>query len=75
MEAEFVTHPFMSVIEALLFAMRLQQQCDFVIISAVYNVYIGDGMIIVLSVSTLLFVLSGIYPFSTVNPGCFIRMN
>ena len=55
LEAEFVTHPFMSVIEALLFAMRLQQQCDFVIISAVYNVYIGDGMIIVLSVSTLLF--------------------
>jgi hypothetical protein len=43
---------FMSVCEALLFAMCLQQQYDFLVISAVYTL---DGMIIVLCVSTLLF--------------------
>jgi hypothetical protein len=62
----------MSVCEAFLFAMCLQQQYDFLVISAVYIVV---GMIIVVSVSTLLFLLSGIYPFSAVNPGCFIHMN
>lgn len=43
---------FMSVCEAFLFAMCLQQQYDFLVISAVYTL---DGMIIVLFVSTLLF--------------------
>ena len=43
---------FMSVCEAFLFAMCLQQQYDFLAISAVHTL---DGMIIVLFVSTLLF--------------------
>ena len=43
---------FMSVCEAFLFAMCLQQQYDFLVISAFYTL---DGMIIVLCVSTLLF--------------------
>jgi len=43
---------FMSVCEAFLFAMCLQQQYDFLVISAVYTL---GGMIIVLCVSTLLF--------------------
>ena len=49
---------FMSVYEAFLFAMCLQQQCDFLVISAVYTL---DGMIIVLlCVDTIFFLLSGI---------------
>ena len=49
---------FMSVCEAFLFAMCLQQQYDFLVISAVYIV---DGMIIVLlCVDTIFFLLSGI---------------
>ncbi len=43
---------FMSVCEVFLFAMCLQQQYDFLVISAVYTL---DGMSIVLCVSTLLF--------------------
>jgi len=43
---------FMSVCEAFLFALCLQQQYDFQVIPAVYTL---DGMIIVLFVSTLLF--------------------
>ncbi len=42
---------FMFVCEAFLFAMCLHQQYDILVISAVYIV---DGMIIVLCVSTLL---------------------
>ncbi len=72
LDIELVCHPFMSVCEAFLVAMCLQQQYDFLVISAIYIV---DGMIIILSVLTLLFLLSGIYPFFAVNPGCFIRMN
>ena len=52
LDIELVCHPFMSVCEAFLFAMCLQQQYDFLVISAVYIV---DGMIVVLCVSTLLF--------------------
>ncbi len=51
LDIECVSH-FMSVCEAFLFAMCLQQQYDFLVISAVYTL---DGMIIVLCVSTLLF--------------------
>ena len=72
LDIELVCHPFMSVCKAFLFAMCLQQQYDFLVISAAYIV---DSMIITVSVLTLLLLLSGIYPFSTVNPGCFIRMN
>ena len=52
LDIELVSHPCMSVCEAFLFAMCLQQQYDFLVISAVYTL---DGMIIVLCVSTLLF--------------------
>ncbi len=68
-----VSHPFMPVCEAFLFATCLQQQYDFLIV--ISAVYIVDGMIIVISVSILWCLLSEIYPFSAVNPGCFIRMN
>ena len=51
LDIELVSNPFMFVCEAFLFDMCLQQQYDFLIISAVYIV---DSMIIVLSVSTLL---------------------
>ncbi len=55
--------------EAYLFAMCLQQQYDFLVISAVYVV---DGMIVILCVSTLLFysLEFGIHPFSAVKPDC-----
>ena len=72
LDIELVSHPFMSVCEAFLFATCLQQQYDFLVISAIYIVV---GMIIILSVLTLLFLLSGIYPFSAVNSGCFFHMN
>ena len=74
LDIELVSHPFMSVCEAFLFAMCLQQQYDF--FSHLCCLYCRRHDQCLKSVDTIVFfLLPGIYPFSAVNPGCFIRMN
>ena len=65
LDIQGLPHPIMSVCEAFVYAMCLQQQYDYLVISAVFIV---DGMIIIFMCVDTIVSLPGIYPFCIVNP-------
>ena len=65
LDIEGVPHPVMSMCEAFVYAMCLQQQYDFLVISAIFIV---DGMTITFMCVDTNVLLSVIYPFSALNP-------